>query len=208
MLPLLKKKSDAAVAPAVPAWHPNFRDYEKLPDIKVVRTAFFINGLAIVVALSLALFLGFREWKLHVIKNQLAQVEAQIARDKKANDDVTAMFKKFQAEEARIKEVDTFVTSKPIVSELVLRLAHTLPENIAIDSLDLRDAGMSLRLSVRGAPDTAPTLATAYQEQLRADKELSVYFEDVAFVTTPTLNPGTGRMAVEFMLRAKGGAKK
>ena len=47
MLSLLKKKSDAA-APAVPAWHPNFRDYEKLPDVKVVRTAFFINAAAIV----------------------------------------------------------------------------------------------------------------------------------------------------------------
>ena len=29
----------------MPAWHPNFRNYEKLPDIKVVRTAFFVNGV-------------------------------------------------------------------------------------------------------------------------------------------------------------------
>ena len=47
MLSLLKKKSEAAAAPTVPAWHPNFRNYEKLPDLKVVRTAFFVNGAAI-----------------------------------------------------------------------------------------------------------------------------------------------------------------
>ena len=58
MLSLLKKKKkpDAAAseAPQVPAWHPNFRNYQQLPDIKVVRTAFFVNGAAVFVALGLA----------------------------------------------------------------------------------------------------------------------------------------------------------
>ena len=57
MLPFLKKKSEASAAPAVPNWHPNFRNFEKLPDIKVVRTAFFVNGAAVSVALALGLVL-------------------------------------------------------------------------------------------------------------------------------------------------------
>ena len=48
MLPLLKKKTKAASsAPQMPAWHPSFRNYERLPDIKVVRTVFFVNAVAI-----------------------------------------------------------------------------------------------------------------------------------------------------------------
>lgn len=209
MLSLLKKKSKADAAPAVPPWHPNFRNYEKLPDIKVVRTAFFINGAAIFVALALTIYLGFKEWQLHVLRGQTTTVQAQIDRDKKTSDQAVAMFKKFQAEEAKLLEVDTFVKSKPVISAIVMRLGSTLPPNIALDSLDFRDNGLFMRLSVRGTPDVASGYATNYLEQLRADKELALY-DSFDFTSTPTPNPSTGRMAVEFFLHLKGtpGGKK
>jgi hypothetical protein len=207
MLSLLKKKSEADAPPAVPAWHPNFRNYEKLPDIKVVRTAFFVNGIAILIAVSLGIYFGFKEWQLHVINGQRAEVRAQVDRDKRASDQAIALFKKFQVEEAKILEVDTFTTSKPIVSTLILRLAQTLPNNIALDTMDLRDTGLTLRLSVRGDAAAASGYATAYLEQLRGDKELT-QFDEFAFTSTPVRNPATGRMSVEFFLRIKGGAKK
>src|SRR5688572_19807280 len=109
MLPFLKKKSDADAPPALPAWHPNFRNYKKLPDVKVVRTAFFINGVALVVAISLGAYVGFREYQLNSINSQIAEVQAQIDRDKKVSDQAVALFKKFQAEEAKVTEVETFV---------------------------------------------------------------------------------------------------
>jgi hypothetical protein len=202
MLSLLKKKSDAAAAPAVPNWHPNFRNYEKLPDIKVVRTAFFINGAAIFIALALGIYFGTKEWQLRVIKGQIAEVERQITTNKRPSDQAVALYKKFQAEEARINEVDVFVKSKPLVSALILRLADTLPKNIAIDSIDMRVDGLVLRLSVRGDSAAASGYATDYLEQLRADKELS-HFDEFAFTSTPTRNPSTGRMAVEFILKPK-----
>src|SRR3954470_14567276 len=108
MLSLLKKKSEAAAAPAVPAWHPNFRNYEKLPDIKVVRTAFFVNGTAIALVLALSTYFGIKEWQLHGLNSQIADWQRQIDRDKKESELAIAQFKKFQAEEAKINEVDAF----------------------------------------------------------------------------------------------------
>lgn len=208
MLSLLKRKSDADAEAAQPAWHPNFRNYEKLPDVKVVRTAFFINGVAILVAVSLATYLGFREWQLRIVNEQIVQVQAQIDRDKPVSDQAIALFKKFQAEEAKVNEVDTFMKSKPMVSALLVRLAQTLPENIALDNFDLRDSGLTVRLSVRGDAAAASGYATAYLEQLRADKQLAE-FAPATFTSTPTRNPATGMMAVEFLLRAKApGGKK
>lgn len=206
MPPLLKKKSDASAAPQVPLWHPNFRNYEKLPDIKVVRTAFFVNGAAISVAISLAIYFGFQEWKLHVLRGQIADAGRQIARDKSASDQAIALSKKFQAEEAKIAEVDTFVKSKPIVSGLIFHLGRTLPVNIAVDSLDLRETGLVLRLSVRGTRDAGAGYATAYLEQLKADKLLAERFEQ-AEMTSIAPNPATGRLAVELSLRLKGAKK-
>lgn len=210
MLSLLKKKNEAAAAPPlVPNWHPNFRNFEKLPDTKVVRTAFFINGAAIFIAVALGIYLGTKEWQLRVIKVQIADEQRKIDRDKRPSDQGVGLYKKFQAEEARIGEVDAFIKSKPLFSVLVLRLGETLPTNIAIDNIDFRETGLVLRLSVRGAPDTAPGYATAYLDQLRADKQLS-QFEEFTFTSTPTLNPSTGRMAVEFFLKLKpsAGGKK
>ena len=208
MLSLLKRKSDAEGPPPDPAWHPNFRNYAKLPDIKVVRTAFFVNGIAILIAVSLAIYFGFMEWELHVLKGQLVAVQTQIDRDKKASDQAIDLFNKFRSEEAKITDVDAFVTSKPMVSPLILRLAQTLPRNIALDTMDLRETGLTLRVSVRGDAAAASGYATAYLEQLRNDKELAL-FDNFSFTSTPVRNPATGRMAVEFFMRLRApGAKK
>lgn len=202
MLSLLKKKSEVDAAPEQPAWHPNFRNYEKLPDVKVVRTAFFINGVSVFLAVALIVYTVFREWQIRVIGSQVADIQVQIARNKEVSDQAIALYKKFQADETRAGEVETFQRSKPVVSALLLRLAQTLPKDIALDTFELRENGLTLRMSVRGDAAAASGHATAYLEQLRNDKELSL-FDQFTFTSTPTRNPATGRMAVEFLLRLK-----
>ena len=210
MLSLLKKKSDGAAGPVIPAWHPNFRDYEKLPDVKVVRTAFFVNGAAIVILVALAGYFAFKEWQLHSLRLQVADAQQQIDRDKKSSDALVAMYKKFQAEEAKVNEVDAFVKSKPSFAELLVRLARTLPENIALDTCDLRDTGLVLRLTVKGSPELAAGYATAYLEQLRADETLTAFDRSKFEFTSQARDPSSGRLAVEFLLHLKAptGGKK
>jgi hypothetical protein len=196
MLPFLKKKSEASAAPLVPAWHPNFRNFEKLPDIKVVRTAFFVNGAAVSVALALAIFFGAQEWQLRGLRVQIADWQAQIDKNKPGSDQAVALYKKFQAEEVRITEIEAFLKSKPILSDLLIHVGQTLPTNMALDSLDFRENGLVLRLTVRGTSDAALGYATNYLEQLRGDKRLAVF--DEFTITTSTRNPSTGRLAVEM----------
>jgi hypothetical protein len=190
----------------VAAWHPNFRNYEKLPDIKVVRTAFFINGFAITVAIALLTYCGIKEWQLRVLKTQIAEAERQISRDKPESEKAIALYKKFQAEESKIIEVDNFVKSKPLVSEFVVHLARTLPENIALDRMELSDSGLILRISVRGTPDVAIGHANAYVVQLQGDKMLTQRFEP-AEMASATPNPASGKLAVEINNRMKGAKK-
>ncbi len=201
MLSFLKKKSDAAAAPLVSAWHPNFRNYQKLPDIKVVRTAFFVNVAAVSVALALLIYFGAQEWQLHGLGLQISDWQRQIDQNKPGSDRAVALYKKFQAEEAKIAEVGAFVKSKQLVSDLIIHLGATLPPNIAYDAFDLRDTGLVLRLSVRGTSDAALGYATNYLEQLRSDKNLAVF--DEFSITTSTRNPATGRLAVEMFLRLR-----
>lgn len=200
MRSLLKKKSDAPAGPVVPAWHPNFRDYEKLPDVKVVRTAFFVNGAAILVFVSLAIYFGFREWQLHVVRGQIAQSEQIMARDKRPSDQDVALFGRFKAQEVKINEVDAFVNARPKLSPLLLRLGETLPENVALDAIDVHPTGVSLRMTVRGSAEAAAGYATAYFEQLRGDKQLPAIDTAKAEFKSQARNTSTGRLNVEFYL--------
>jgi hypothetical protein len=202
----LKKKGDAAVV-VVPAWHPNIRIAENLPDTKVVRTAFFVNGAAMLIAIALALYLGIQEWKLHEVNKQIADWQRQIDRDKKQSEDAVKLYQDFKLEEAKTNEVADFVESKPVLSEIILRLGLVTPKKIALDSLDFKDSGVSIRATVKGAPDRASGDASAYEKQLRADKVLGPMFGDVNLLTMHKNNT-SGRLVIEIFCEYKKGAKK
>jgi hypothetical protein len=201
MLSLLKRKSDAAPAIA-PAWHPNFRNFERLPDTKVVRTAFFINGGAVIVALAIVAWFVYQTYQLHDLSRQIADVQQDINRNQRTSERTIAMYKQFQADAARVAEVDAFLKSKPRISELLLRLAETLPANIAIDGLEFRASALVLRASIRGAPDQASGYAQAYVQQLKTDAVLGPKFDDIALQSL-NRNPQTGRLTLEMTLKLK-----
>lgn len=207
MLSLLKKKTEAAAVDVTPPWHPNFRNFEKLPDTKVVRTAFFINGIAAVIALVMLVWLARQEYQLHDYNRTIAEWQLKIDRDKRGSDQAIALYKKFQTGMARVSEVEAFIRSRPAVSALVMRLGATLPKNVALDLFDMRDAGVTLRATVRGAPELASGYATAYLEQLRADHVLAERFEDIQQVNL-SRDPRNGRLIIEILLKFKGTEKE
>jgi hypothetical protein len=203
MLPLLKKKIEAvSAAPQMPAWHPSFRNYERLPDIKVIRTVFFVNAVAVTVAFTMFTVLIFKEYHLHSLRRQVADVRAQSDRDKPGSDQAIALFKKFQSEEKKILEIDAFLKARPLLSDLLLQIGRTLPKNIALNSLDVHDNGLVMRGTVRGAPELASGEASNYVEQLRGDRAIKVLFDEVT-LTSISRNGQTGRLSVELFLKFK-----
>ena len=204
MPPSLSKKSDAS---AVPAWHPNLRIVENLPDTKVVRTAFFVNTTAAVVAIILALVLGHEEWKLHGVNKEISDWQTQIDTHKKESQEAVALYADFKAEEAKTNEVAAYVVSKPVISEIVLRLSSMTPKKIALDALNFEDTGLSIKATVKGAPDRASGDASAYEKQLRSDNVLGPLFTDVNLLTMRR-NPTTGRLVIEIFCSFKKGPKK
>ena len=190
----------------MPPWHPNLRNEANLPDTKVVRTAFFVNGAAMLVAIALALYQGIQEWKLHEVNKQITDWQRQIDRDTKQSTDAVALFQDFKAQEAKTREVSDFVASKPIVSAIILRLGQITPKKIAMDALDFRDTGVSIKATVKGAPDRASGDASAYEKQLRTDKMLGPMFSDVNLLTM-NRNTTTGRLVIEIFCEYRRGRR-
>jgi hypothetical protein len=199
------KKSDALVV--APAWHPNLRNVEQLPDTKVVRTAFFINGAAMLVAITVALYFGYGEWKLYEVDKQIATWQRDIDRDKTESEQAVALYGKFQVEQAKVQEIQDFVASKPVISGIVLRLAQITSKRLAFDAMDFKDSGITLRATVKGAPDRASGDVSAYERQLRTDKVLGPMFKSVT-LQNPKRDVLTNRLVIEIFCEFKKAAKK
>lgn len=206
MLPFLKKKTDASVPAEALAWHPNFRNFRALPDTKAVRTAFALTGVFLLVAAMLLTWFAYRGYQLHELTTQIDQWQHQIDRDSGPSSQAVALYKKFQAESAKSAEVEAFVQSRPVVSELLMHLAETLPVYLAIDRFDLSSAALNIRGSIRGAPDQASGRASTYLQQLKSDPYFTPWFAEINLVSL-NRDAKTGGIAVEISFKLRGARK-
>ena len=181
----LTKKGDAQPAVA-PLWHPNFRNFERLPDTKVVRTAFFINAAAIAVTLGLLLWFGSREYTIKNLGDQIAEAQKQIDDNSRQNKEALRLSKLFADEQKKLTEAETFRASAIRPSEFVSLLGETLPREISIDLLEgkLTAQGTSpgsyqLRGVVAGTPDQASGAASRFVDLLRAQQKLGTIFDPI-----------------------------
>jgi hypothetical protein len=192
------KKSDKAAASLMPSWHPNFRNFERLPDVKVVRTSFFVNCAAIVITTGFSLYFGLQEYNLHTINVQISDWQRQIDDNKKPSEQAVQLYQKFQAEEQKVAEVAGFMKTDFVQSDFVIELGQSLPKYIALNSIDLNENEVSLRGIVRGASsDEAFGRAQAYINQLHADPSLSQKFETI---TMPNIDPNANANQMDFLI--------
>jgi hypothetical protein len=203
MLSLLKKKNDAT-QPQFAAWHPNFRNYERLPDVKTVRTAFFANAVAVAVALSAVLWVAYQEYTCSLVRGDIAIARAELSRDKGPSDQAVAVFKKFQADEKKVREMSAFVASKPSVSAMYITLGSTLVEQVSLTHIEIAPTQIGLRGVVHGSSDVASSIASTYIDALKAEASISQLCSGVTQVNA-TRNPQTGWLNIELALRFKGG---
>lgn len=182
----LKRKSDAQPA-AAPRWHTNFRNFERLPDTKVVRTAFFINTAAIAIALGALLWLGYKEYTNLNIREQIARAEADIEANKKQNADAIRLSKQFADLSKKFDEAAAFMAIPISPVEYANILGETMPREILIDFVETRSVAPAaktptvyqLRGRVAGSPDQASGVASQYVDTLRAQPRLSEVFEAI-----------------------------
>ncbi len=179
----LTKKSDAQPV-AVPLWHTNFRDFDRLPDTKVVRTAFFINTAAVAVAVGMLLWLGQREYTNYNLGEQKAQAQQQIDSNKKQDADAIRLSKQFQDEEKKLNEVAAFIKVPISPAEFINLIGESLPKDISIESAETRvtdpkSSVFQIRGRVAGNREQASGIASSYEAALKAHPRLGKVFDPI-----------------------------
>jgi len=210
MLSSLKKSSDNPSVAMVPAWHPNFRNTERLPDTKAIRTSFFINAMAVFAVFALCVYAGSREYELYALKIEAENTLRSIQESKKSSDLAVALYSKFAIEEKKVMALKEFLgTSRIVNSDFILRIGERIPPAVNIANIDSKLTGVTLRGVVKGAADEASGLAVAYVEDLRKDEVLSKLFQSVA-LTNIVRDQGTGliQFVIDLSYQMPAGAGK
>lgn len=210
MLSLTKKSDD--LSGGEPHWHPDFRNADRLPDTKVVRTTFFVNTASIAVALALLLWAGYREYHIRSLEDQIADAQRQIDSNAKQNKEALRLSQIFSVEEKKLVEAENFLLTPIAPSEFINLLGQTLPREISIESVEARladpkNAVYIVRGLVAGTRDQATGSASSYVDTLRGNARLGAVFSPI---TMERLNPdgGTGLLAFEISLKVKPEGKK
>jgi len=188
-------------------WHPNFRVVEKLPDTKVVRTAFLINAIAVTLLLVVIFALVWRERELGDtraiigsatdggLKKDIADNQPKLVQALKLQGD-------FAAIEKKAHEIETFVTPKLVASDFLSQIARTFPRLTVITAIEYRGDSVKLQGVLVGASERATVQAKAYADQLTRDQILATRVSAVR-LNKLEREQSTGRLAFEIELTLK-----
>jgi len=120
-------------------WHTDFRNTELLPDMKVVRTHFFINLVAVVLPFVILLYWVQAELKIASINSSISSLQKQVESKQDDDKEFLELSKKFDEETAKIKAMDEFFTNLFPGSDLLLELAELMEDNMSLSQFSLAE---------------------------------------------------------------------
>jgi len=174
----MKARKGQTQAQAV-GWHPDFRVSAALPDNKVVRTDFIVNGIAIAVLALVAWLFYARETQLREANAESARWLEEIESNKPRYNEALTMQREFSEAEKRLADVAAFSKSPIEISELITRLGSSLPRLVAIDVVERRDDVFTIRGTIVGASERATGIANSYLDALNADPYFAERFDGI-----------------------------
>jgi hypothetical protein len=160
------------------------------------------------VVLGLILAFWYQEYRIREMNRQLTGWQAQIARNQKSATEAVALSKKFAGEEGKIRELDAFLQQRLVLSQFLVRLGKSLPDNLVIDAVEIRDIGANLRGAAAGSPVEAVDRTTAYVELLQQDDYFKAIFETKDIRQEVRREQLSGGVTFDLFMRFKEIAKK
>lgn len=181
-----------------PNWRPNFRIAEALPDIKVIRTDFLVNFIAIALAVIILGVVVFKEIRGYTQRRERNDLIKFIEQKSAANQKALQQSAEFLRLSKNIEELYQFIYTPATPSELLMILAELRPEKIVLSHLSVshkilvdkdkkKPAGPVMEVTLSGlvAGDSSIGTATVkeFSEALRNHAKLKGVIRDVNSVS-------------------------
>jgi len=163
-----------------PCWHFDYCDPLHLPEDRVVRVRFLVNGGASVIAVILLIILG---WQLVASRSAASQVrfwEETVAAHRRESDELKLVSRDYTAESNRIRDVCEAMRQPPVCSSFLINIGRTLPERMTADMISMSEGSVIIRGSLAEPAERASRVLGRYLESLRANPDVGPLFADIS----------------------------
>jgi hypothetical protein len=123
-----------------PLWRPNFVNAGELPDIKVVRTGFIINLIAVILALLAVGTLVQREYRAHTLANSVSILEEQIRVADSGDEQSLKLSEAFRRSAQYVIELEKFYERPLRYHDLLFGLSQIRPKDLIFNSVSLNES--------------------------------------------------------------------
>lgn len=195
----MKKKAEKKVEEVKELnWRPDFRDRDSLPDIKTVRTSFFLSALALTLAAMSVMHVGFYEFTIYSASKKVEKGDAEVSAQQGLHAKAIGMNNRFIESERRIDEINTFVEGQMIGSDLILDVGKNLLPGMFLSSVEFKEDRTALHGYVEASEKT-DSLLRDYMERLR---EVDTIKDRYAEITQVSVERQEGTDQMKFHLEA------
>lgn len=195
----MKKKREKSVEVVVELnWRPDFRDRDSLPDIKTVRTSFFLSAIAVTIAVMSLMHVGFYEYTIYSLEKKIEDGKAEIAARQGHHAKAIGMNNLFIEQERRIDEINTFESNQLVASDLILDAGRNLLPGMSLLNVEYIDEKAVFQGYVVASEET-DSLLKEYMEKLRNVDSLKDRYAEFNQVS---VERDSGTDQIEFHLEA------
>lgn len=122
-----------------PAWQPEFRIAEDLPDIKAIRTDFLVNIGAVTLALFLVVWLAYREASINGLESDIETLRDAEKRLEGENMQVVSLNTRFMKRKRLFDDLARFYDSPFDVPRFLADIAQVRPAEIAFEEIAFQE---------------------------------------------------------------------
>jgi len=180
------------------SWCPDFRDASSLPDVKTVRTSFFVSALALSLAVMSVMRLGFHEYSIISAQEKIEAVNTEIAARQGVHAKAIGMNNNFIEKVRRIDEVNEFESDQMVASDMLVYVGKSLMPDMSLSSVEFGESKTVLHGFVVANEET-DSLLKQYMERLKEIELLSERYDEFTQVSVER-QPGTDQ--IKFHLEA------
>jgi len=163
-------------------WRPDFRDRDSLPDIKTVRTSFFLSAVAVTIAIMSLMHVGFYEYTIYSLGKKIEKGKAEIAARQGHHAKAIGMNNRFIDHERRIDEIHTFEDGQLVASDLILDVGSSLMPGMSLASVEYVDEKTVFQGYVVASEET-DSLLKEYMERLRNIETLKDRYTEITQIS-------------------------
>ncbi|MFT4900825.1 MAG: hypothetical protein ACI81V_000092 [Lentimonas sp.] len=118
-----------------PFWRPDFKISDTLPDIKVIRTNFLINFVAVMLPLVVAFYVLQREYRIYSLDNTIQYMRQEVAAAEAGNEKNLKMSAQFKAASKNIEELEKFYYTPILTHHLLAEFSRLKPDGLVLNAI-------------------------------------------------------------------------